>query len=62
MMSFSVHVPDPPLLFAHVTLAIPDASLAVPATVNGDTFVVYVDADVGDVIVTVGGVVSAVVG
>src|SRR2546428_11247119 len=50
--------PLPPRSFAHVTWLTPTLSLAVPPTVSGVVFVVYVAPAVGLVIATVGGVVS----
>jgi hypothetical protein len=54
-----VAVPLPPALLLHVTCVTPTLSAAVPAIVSGVVFVEYVVPDVGEVILTVGGVVSA---
>jgi hypothetical protein len=51
-------VPLPPALLVHVTCVTPTLSAAVPPSVSGVTLVEYVVPDVGDVILTVGGVVS----
>ena len=53
-----VAVPLPPALLLHVTCVTPTLSAAVPLSVSGLLFVEYDDPDVGDVIDTVGGVVS----
>src|SRR5262249_12934578 len=53
-----VAVPLPPRLFAHVTWVTPTLSDAVPASVSGELLVLKVEADVGEVMVTVGGVAS----
>src|SRR3989442_9966611 len=51
-------VPLPPRLFAHVTWVTPTLSAAVPPSVRGEFPVVYVELEVGEVMATVGGVVS----
>src|SRR5262245_26488526 len=56
-----VAVPLPPRLFAHVTWVTPTLSDAVPASVSGELLVLKVEADVGDVLVTVGGLVASTV-
>jgi hypothetical protein len=53
-----VAVPLPPRLFAHVTCVTPTLSDAVPPSVTLELPVAYVEADVGVVIVIVGGRVS----
>src|SRR6266545_6453672 len=53
-----VAVPLPPRLFAHVTWVTSTLSAAVPPRVRGELLVVKVGLEVGDVMVTVGGVVS----
>ena len=53
-----VAVPLPPRLFAHVTWVTPTLSDAVPPRVRGELLAVKVGLEVGDVMVTVGGVVS----
>ena len=53
-----VAVPLPPRLFAHVTWVTPTLSAAVPPSVRGVVVVLWVEAEVGEVMVTVGGVVS----
>ena len=55
-----VAVPLPPWLLVHVTWVTPMLSEAVPPRVSGLELVLYVGFEVGEVIVTVGGVVSAV--
>ena len=56
-------VPLPPLLLLHVTqLTLPELSDAVPLKVMASLVVVYVELDVGLVMVTVGAVVSPVEG
>jgi hypothetical protein len=54
-----VAVPLPPRLFAHVTCVTPMLSDAVPPIVRGEVRVLYVGPEVGEVIATVGGVVSS---
>src|SRR3970040_1990113 len=51
-------VPLPPWLFAHVTWVTPTLSEAVPPSVRSELLVLSVGAAVGEVIVTVGAVVS----
>ncbi len=51
-------VPLPPRLFVQVTCATPTLSAAVPARFKGLLLVLKVAAVVGEVIATVGGVVS----
>jgi hypothetical protein len=53
-----VAVPLPPRLFAQVTCVTPTLSDAVPPSVRDDVGVLYVEPEVGEVIATVGGVVS----
>src|SRR5213593_4542318 len=53
-----VAVPLPPRLFAHVTWVTPMLSDAVPPRVRGELLVAKVGLEVGDVMKTVGGVVS----
>jgi len=50
--------PLPPALFVHVTVLTPALSEEVPATVSGVEVAVHVPPPVGEVIDTVGGVVS----
>jgi len=56
-----VAVPLPPRLFAHVTWVTPTLSDAVPPRIRRELLVVKVGLEVGDVIVTVGAVVSLMV-
>jgi hypothetical protein len=53
-----VAVPLPPALLLHVTCVTPTLSAAVPPSVSGVVRVEYVAPDVGEVMLTVGGVVS----
>ena len=53
-------VPLPPRLLAHVTWVTPTLSDAVPPNIRGELPVLYVDAEVGEVMAMMGGVVSAV--
>ena len=54
-----MHVPLPPVLFDHVTWVTPTLSDAVPLIVSGVLAVFHDVPDVGDMIVAIGGVVSA---
>jgi hypothetical protein len=53
-----VAVPLPPRSFVHVTCVTPTVSAAVPPSVRGEVLVLKVGVEVGEVIATVGAVVS----
>jgi hypothetical protein len=53
-----VAVPLPPRLFTHVTWVTPTLSDAVPPSVRGELVVLKVKLEVGEVMATMGGVVS----
>jgi hypothetical protein len=57
-LAVPVAVPEPPRLFAHVTCVTPTSSAAVPCRTSDPLPVLYAALAVGDVIATVGFVVS----